>query len=73
MAGVDAVFHAATLHKPHVATRYIINDAAWRLGKPNVSGSVFRFEGQVTVFQPGKGPCYRCLFPTPPPPEFAPG
>jgi molybdopterin/thiamine biosynthesis adenylyltransferase/rhodanese-related sulfurtransferase len=54
-------------------TRYLVNDAAWRLGKPNVSGSIFRFEGQVTVFKPGEGPCYRCLFPTPPPPDFAPG
>lgn len=54
-------------------TRYLVNDAAWRLGKPNVSGAIFRFEGQVTVFQPGTGPCYRCLFPSRPPPEFAPG
>ena len=54
------------------STRYLVNDGAWRLGKPNVFGSVYRFEGQVTVFAPGKGPCYRCLFPSPPPPEFAP-
>jgi molybdopterin/thiamine biosynthesis adenylyltransferase len=40
--------------------------------KPNVHGSVYRFEGQVTVFWPGKGPCYRCLYPEPPPPELAP-
>ena len=54
------------------ATRYLINDACVLLGKPNVHGSVFRFEGQATVFQPHAGPCYRCLFPDPPPPELAP-
>jgi molybdopterin/thiamine biosynthesis adenylyltransferase/rhodanese-related sulfurtransferase len=53
-------------------TRYLVNDAAvWR-GLPVVHGSIYRFEGQVTVFQPGAGPCYRCLFPQPPPPELAP-
>ena len=54
------------------ATRYLINDACVLLGKPNVHGSIFRFEGQATVFNPPDGPCYRCLFPTPPPPELAP-
>lgn len=53
-------------------TRYLVNDAAVIAGKPVVHGSVFRFEGQVTVFKPGEGPCYRCLFPEPPPPELAP-
>lgn len=53
-------------------TRYLVNDACVHLGIPNVTGSVFRFEGQVTVVQPGEGPCYRCLYPEPPPPEFAP-
>ena len=53
-------------------TRYLINDAAVRLGTPVVHGSVFRFEGQVTTFIPGDGPCYRCLYPEPPPPELAP-
>ncbi len=53
-------------------TRYLINDACVFLKKPLVDGSIFRFEGQVTVFQPGVGPCYRCLFPEPPPPEMAP-
>jgi sulfur-carrier protein adenylyltransferase/sulfurtransferase len=53
-------------------TRYLVNDASvWR-GLPVVHGSIYRFEGQVTVFQPGTGPCYRCLFPQPPPPELAP-
>jgi sulfur-carrier protein adenylyltransferase/sulfurtransferase len=54
------------------ATRYLINDACVRLGKPFVHGSVFRFEGQVSVFKPGHGPCYRCLYPEAPPPELAP-
>ena len=52
-------------------TRYLVNDAAVWHGIPVVHGSIFRFEGQVTVFSPG-GPCYRCLFPQPPPPELAP-
>jgi molybdopterin/thiamine biosynthesis adenylyltransferase/rhodanese-related sulfurtransferase len=55
------------------ATRYLINDACVFLKKPLVDGSIFRFEGQVTVFDPAKGgPCYRCLYPMPPPPEMAP-
>jgi molybdopterin/thiamine biosynthesis adenylyltransferase/rhodanese-related sulfurtransferase len=54
------------------ATRYLINDACVLLGKPNVHGSIFRFEGQATTFVVGDGPCYRCLFPSPPPPELAP-
>jgi sulfur-carrier protein adenylyltransferase/sulfurtransferase len=53
-------------------TRYLINDAAVFHDIPVVHGSIFRFEGQVTVFKPHEGPCYRCLFPTPPPPELAP-
>ena len=53
-------------------TRYLVNDACVHLGKTNVTGSVFRFEGQVTVFKPHEGPCYRCLYPEPPPAEFAP-
>ena len=53
-------------------TRYLINDASVQLGMPIVHGSVYRFEGQVTTFVPGQGPCYRCLYPEPPPPEFAP-
>ncbi len=53
-------------------TRYLVNDACVHLNIPNVTGSVFRFEGQVTVVQPGVGPCYRCLYPEPPPAEFAP-
>src|SRR5438105_1133383 len=53
-------------------TRYLINDASVWHGIPVVHGSIYRFEGQVTVFRPGAGPCYRCLFPAPPPPELAP-
>ncbi len=53
-------------------TRYLLNDACVMLGRPNVHGSIFRFEGQVTTFLPGQGPCYRCLYPAPPPPELAP-
>ena len=53
-------------------TRYLVNDASvWR-NIPVVHGSIYRFEGQVTVFKPGDGPCYRCLYPSPPPPELAP-
>ncbi|HLK46034.1 MAG TPA: ThiF family adenylyltransferase, partial [Acidimicrobiales bacterium] len=53
-------------------TRYLVNDASvWR-GIPVVHGSIYRFEGQVTVFAPGEGPCYRCLYPSPPPAELAP-
>jgi molybdopterin/thiamine biosynthesis adenylyltransferase/rhodanese-related sulfurtransferase len=54
-------------------TRYLLNDAAVIAGIPVVHASVFRFEGQLTVFKPFDGPCYRCLYPTPPPPELAPG
>jgi molybdopterin/thiamine biosynthesis adenylyltransferase/rhodanese-related sulfurtransferase len=53
-------------------TRYLLNDASIWHGIPVVHGSIFRFEGQVTVFKPNEGPCYRCLFPQPPPPELAP-
>jgi molybdopterin/thiamine biosynthesis adenylyltransferase/rhodanese-related sulfurtransferase len=53
-------------------TRYLLNDASVWHDVPVVHGSIFRFEGQVTVFSPGVGPCYRCLFPQPPPPELAP-
>jgi molybdopterin/thiamine biosynthesis adenylyltransferase/rhodanese-related sulfurtransferase len=72
LAGHDVVIDGSD----NFATRYLESDACVRLGVPNVHGSVFRFEGQVTVFWPGRratpGPCYRCLYPEPPPPEFAP-
>lgn len=54
------------------ATRYLVNDSCVLLGKPNVYGSIFRFEGQVSVFDAKKGPCYRCLYPEPPPPGMVP-
>ena len=53
-------------------TRYLLNDASVRLGKPVVSASILGFEGQISTFVPHQGPCYRCLYPTPPPPELAP-
>jgi molybdopterin/thiamine biosynthesis adenylyltransferase/molybdopterin converting factor small subunit len=53
------------------ATRYLVNDACYLLGKPLVDGSIFKFEGQASVYIPGKG-CYRCLFPAPPPPGAVP-
>lgn len=51
-------------------TRYLINDACVLLGKPNIYGSILQFEGQTTVFNPPEGPCYRCLYPEPPPPGW---
>ncbi len=53
-------------------TRYLLNDASVRLRKPVVSASILGFEGQLSTFIPYEGPCYRCLYPTPPPPELAP-
>lgn len=53
-------------------TRYLVNDASVWKSIPVVHGSIFRFDGQVTTFWPGKGPCYRCLYPEPPPPHLAP-
>jgi len=53
-------------------TRYLVNDACVLLGKPNVYGSIFRFEGQITIFGYPDGPCYRCLYPEPPPPGLVP-
>lgn len=53
-------------------TRYLVNDACVLLNKPNVYGSIFRFDGQATVFFPPHGPCYRCLYPEPPPPDLVP-
>jgi adenylyltransferase/sulfurtransferase len=54
------------------ATRYLVNDACVLLNKPNVYGSIFRFEGQASVFHADGGPCYRCLYPSPPPPGLVP-
>ncbi len=67
-AGWDVIVDGAD----NFPTRYLVNDASVWHDIPVVHGSIYRFEGQVTVFEPGAGPCYRCLFPTPPPPELAP-
>ena len=53
-------------------TRYLVNDACYLAGKTNVHGSIFQFEGMASVFAPGQGPCYRCLYPSPPPPGLVP-
>jgi molybdopterin/thiamine biosynthesis adenylyltransferase/rhodanese-related sulfurtransferase len=68
IAGYDVVIDGAD----NFATRYLVNDCALRLGKPVVHASIFRFEGQITVFPGAGSPCYRCLYPQPPPAEEAP-
>jgi molybdopterin/thiamine biosynthesis adenylyltransferase/molybdopterin converting factor small subunit len=67
IAGYDVIVNGCD----NFPTRYLLNDACYFLKKPMVDGSIFRFEGQVTVFLPGKG-CYRCLYPAPPPPGLVP-
>ncbi|MCI0345558.1 MAG: molybdopterin-synthase adenylyltransferase MoeB [Chloroflexi bacterium] len=69
IAGYDVVLDGTDTFE----TRYTLNDAAVAAGIPVVHASVFRFEGQLTTFVQYEGPCYRCLYPTPPPPELAPG
>ena len=69
IAGYDVILDGTDTFE----TRYLLNDAAVAAGIPVVHASVFRFEGQLTTFVPYEGPCYRCLYPTPPPPELAPG
>src|SRR5256884_4867096 len=68
IAGYDVIIDGTD----NFPTRYLLNDAALLANKPVVHGSVFRFEGQLTVFKPNEGPCYRCLYREPPPPELAP-
>jgi sulfur-carrier protein adenylyltransferase/sulfurtransferase len=68
LAGYDVIIDGAD----NFQTRYLVNDAALKLGKPVIHASIFRFEGQITVFSADGGPCYRCLYPEPPPPEEAP-
>jgi sulfur-carrier protein adenylyltransferase/sulfurtransferase len=68
IAPYDAIIDGAD----NFATRYLVNDAALRLGKPVIHASIFRFEGQITVFPAAGSPCYRCLYPQPPPAEDAP-
>lgn len=65
LAGYDVIVDGTD----NFATRYLINDVCVFLGRPLVYGGVFQFEGQVTVFDSTRGPCYRCLYPSPPPPE----
>ncbi len=69
IAGYDVILDGTDTFE----TRYTLNDAAVAAGIPVIHASVFRFEGQLTTFIPFQGPCYRCLYPTPPPPELAPG
>ncbi len=69
IAGYDVILDGTDTFE----TRYIVNDAAVAAEIPVVHAGVFRFEGQLTTFIPYQGPCYRCLYPTPPPPELAPG
>ena len=57
----------------NLLTRYVMNDACYMKNKPYVHGSILQFEGRATVFLPGEGPCYRCLYPAPPPEEMMPG
>ncbi len=68
MSGYDVVIDGGD----NFPTRYLVNDASIHLRVPVVHGSIFRFEGQISVFEPYEGPCYRCLYPEPPPPELAP-
>ncbi len=68
LAGFDVIVDGSD----NFPTRYLVNDACVLLGKPNVHGSILRFDGQSAVFDARRGPCYRCLFPQPPPPEVAP-
>jgi molybdopterin/thiamine biosynthesis adenylyltransferase/rhodanese-related sulfurtransferase len=68
LAGYDVIVDGTD----NFPTRYLTNDACVILGKPNVHGSIFRFDGQATVFDARHGPCYRCLFPEPPPPGAVP-
>jgi molybdopterin/thiamine biosynthesis adenylyltransferase/rhodanese-related sulfurtransferase len=65
-------YHVVVDGTDNFPTRYLINDACVMLGIPNVHGSIFHFDGQCTVFHHGDGPCYRCLYPEPPPAELAP-
>ncbi len=68
IAGYDMVIDGTD----NFPTRYLVNDACVLLGKPNIYGSIFRFEGQLAVFYAEEGPCYRCMFPQPPPPGMVP-
>jgi molybdopterin/thiamine biosynthesis adenylyltransferase len=74
-ANVDRIFQGFDLVVDgcdNFPTRYLVSDASLFHRKPVIHGSIFRFEGQVTTFVPWRGPCYRCLFPRPPPPHLSP-
>ncbi len=68
LEGYDVIVDGAD----NFPTRYLLNDASVRLRKPVVSASILSFDGQISTFVPYEGPCYRCLYPTPPPAELAP-
>jgi molybdopterin/thiamine biosynthesis adenylyltransferase len=68
ISGYDIIVDGAD----NFPTRYLLNDASVRLRKPVVSASILAFDGQISTFMPYEGPCYRCLYPTPPPAEMAP-
>jgi molybdopterin/thiamine biosynthesis adenylyltransferase len=68
VAGYDVVVDGVD----NFDTRYLLNDLCVELGKPNVSASILSFDGQITTFVPDQGPCYRCVYPEPPPPALAP-
>jgi adenylyltransferase/sulfurtransferase len=70
--GIVADYEIVADGTDNFPTRYLVNDACVLLGKPNVYGSIFRFEGQASVFDARRGPCYRCLYPDPPPPGLVP-
>jgi sulfur-carrier protein adenylyltransferase/sulfurtransferase len=70
--GIIADYEVVADGTDNFPTRYLVNDACALLGKPNVYGSIFRFEGQASVFDARRGPCYRCLYPDPPPPGLVP-
>jgi molybdopterin/thiamine biosynthesis adenylyltransferase/rhodanese-related sulfurtransferase len=70
--GIFADYDVVVDGTDNFPTRYLVNDACVLSGKPNVYGSIFRFEGQTSVFDAGRGPCYRCLYPEPPPPGLVP-
>jgi adenylyltransferase/sulfurtransferase len=70
--GIFADYDVIVDGSDNFPTRYLVNDACVLTGKPNIHAAIFRFDGQATVFMPKVGPCYRCLYPEPPPAEFAP-
>src|SRR5207302_9032202 len=70
--GIISAYDVVVDGTDNFATRYLVNDACVLTGRPNVYGSILRFEGQASVFDATRGPCYRCVFPEPPPPGIVP-